>query len=288
MKILKILPVILSLILSLVIFSCEKDPTIEKGNYLYENQELNYINNFPIQWSDENISDEIKNTVLDILSSMTKVEGGNFTMGSDNSGIADESPAHNVTVSDFYLAKVTVTQKQWRTILEENAMWTSQYGKGDDYPANFISYHDALRFIEQLNHYSGLYFRMPTEAEWEYAALGGKHTHSYTYSGSNMASEVAWSRENANTRMHHPAQLKPNEIGLYDMSGNLWEWCSDFFGDYHSTSETNPTGPTSGDQHVLSGGSFTYDAVYARSKTRNSLPPTNQSLAVGLRLVLEP
>ena len=288
MKTLQYFALPLLITIPFLFFSCEKDPVIEHGNYRYENRELIYINDFPIQWSDEDIADEIKTTVLEILSSMTKVEGGTFVMGSDNSGVANESPAHNVTLSDFYMSKVTVTQKQWKTILGENTLWSVQYGKGDDYPANYVSYYDALRFIKRLNECSGLHFRLPTEAEWEYAALGGKYTHGYTYSGSNAANEVAWCRENSYTRMHRPAWLMPNELGLFDMSGNVWECCSDYFGDYQSAAETNPTGPDSGNMHVLRGGSFTYDAVYARNKTRNSLPPINQSLAVGLRLALEP
>lgn len=288
MKTLKNFSIIVPLLLSLTLLSCEKDPTIEKGNYRYENQELTYINDFPVQWSDENLADEIKNTVWEILCSMTKVEGGAFVMGSNNMAYPNEMPAHTVHISDFYLANVTITQKQWKTILGENKLWTELYGKGDAYPANFISYNDALLFIWNLNYYSGLHFRMPTEAEWEYAALGGKYSQYFTYSGSNNPNEVAWSRENADVKMHVPAKLKPNELGLYDMSGNLWEWCSDYYGEYPSDAQTNPTGPSTGDKHVLRGGSFTYDAVYARNKSRNSLPPANQSLSVGLRLALEP
>lgn len=286
MRLLKFFLTITTVILSLVSVSCEKDPLIAKGNYLYENQELYYINGTPVHWSDD-ASDEIKEMVWDLLSSLVKVEGGSFEMGSASGGVSNESPVHTVFLSDYYLASVTVTQKQWKNIMGENELWTERYGKGDDYPANYVSYNDAIGFLERLNHYSGLHFRMPTEAEWEYAALGGKNSQGHLYSGSNVAEEVAWCRENANAKMHLSALLKPNELGLYDMSGNLWEWCSDFYGEYSSSESTNPTGPASGEKHVVRGGSFTYDAIYARCKTRISLPPTNYSLAVGLRLALD-
>ena len=286
MKALKIISVLLFMTIPLLFSSCERDPSIEKGNYLYEHRELLFVNGSPVQWSGD-ATNEIKEMVWGILADMVKVEGGTFMMGSINSDYANESPAHEVTLSDFYLSKVTVTQKQWRTIMGEDAMWNEQYGKGDDYPANYISYNQAVQFIEKLNHYSGLPFRMPTEAEWEYAALGGKYSQGFAYSGSHYANEVAWCRENASAKMHLPAKLKPNELGLYDMSGNLWEWCSDYYGNYSSGAQTNPAGPSTGSKRVLRGGSFTYNAVFARSKSRNSLPPTNQSLAVGLRLALE-
>jgi len=286
MKTLKIFFIILSLGISSVLFSCEKDPVIREGTYIYENQHLSYINSFPVSWRGD-ISDEVKETVKEILNSFVKVEGGSFVMGSNDSGFDNEGPAHIVYLSDFYLSKVTVTQKQWKTIMGENVLWTEKYGKGDKYPANYVSYDLALLFIENLNIVSGLRFRMPTEAEWEYAACGGANSHGYTYSGSNNPDLVAWSGQNANAQMHISALLHPNELGLYDMSGNLWEWCSDYYGEYFSSTATNPTGPYYGDKHVLRGGSFTYEATYSRCKTRNCLPVYNESLSVGLRLAMD-
>lgn len=280
--------VILAVVLSLTTISCERDPQFVKGQYHYENQELTYVNGLLIQWSSDDLSEDIKDAVRDIVASMIFVEGGSFTMGSDDTLYPDEQPIHDVTLLDFYLAKVTITQKQWTAIMGENPLWSENYGKGNDYPANFISYGQAKQFIERLNEYSGMQFRMPTEAEWEYAACGGKYsqTTSYTYSGSNEVNEVAWHRENANGSMHPVAKLKPNELGLYDMSGNVWEWCSDWYGNYPSGSVTNPTGPSTGTKRVVRGGSFTYDAEYSRCKTRNCLSENNQSLAVGLRLAI--
>jgi len=270
-----------------VAVSCEKDPKFSKGQYHYENQELTYINELVIRWGGENINDDIKEAVQDIVASMILVKGGSFTMGSDNSlSFPDELPPHIVSLSDFYIGKLTITQKQWRTIMGENERWSDNYGKGDNYPANFISYEQAKLFIQRLNEYSGLEFRMPTEAEWEYAACGGQQSQGFTFSGSNEADRVAWSRENADGKMHPSAMLLPNELGLFDMSGNVWEWCSDYYGNYTSESVTNPAGPATGTKRVVRGGSFTYEKRYSRSKTRNYLPETNQSVAVGLRLAV--
>lgn len=279
--------ILLTIVLSCVVFSCERDPQFVKGQYHYENQELIYVNGLLIQWSSDDLSDDIKDAVREIVASMIFVKGGSFTMGSNNSlSFPDELPTHSVTLSDYYLAKVPITQKQWAAIMGENPLWSENYGKGDDYPANFISYGQAKLFIERLNEYSGMQFRMPTEAEWEYAACGGQSSNNYTYSGDNNVNAVAWYRDNAYGKMHLPASLKPNELGLYDMSGNVWEWCSDWYGNYSSVNVTNPTGPSTGTKRVVRGGSFTYEAVYSRCKTRNCLSENNQSLAVGLRLAL--
>lgn len=287
MKNIKCILVIFTLILSSIIVSCEKDPKIDSGNYLYDDGELYRINGIPIQWSDD-VSYEVKETVWEIIGSMVNVEGGDFEMGGNDPDYPDEMPAHKVTLSGFLLSKVTVTQKQWAAIMRENPLWSDDYGKGDDYPANFISYNDALQFIDQLNSYSGLKLRLPTEAEWEYAACGGQQSHGYTYSGSNYANNVAWHRGNANGKMHPSADLVAhNELGLFDMSGNVWEWCSDWYGSYTANSATDPTGPATGTKRVVRGGSFTYDAEFARCKARNCLNPTKQSLAVGLRLAMD-
>ena len=278
--------ILLAIALCCVVVSCERDPDFVKGQYLYENQELTYINGLLIQWGSDDLSVDVKDAVWEIVTSMVYVNGGTFSMGSENTAFPNEQPIHKVTLSDYYLAKVTITQKQWTTIMGENPLWSNNYGKGDDYPANFISYEQAKQFISRLNWYSGLHFRMPTEAEWEYAACGGQHSQGYGYSGSDDANKVAWHRGNANGTMHPVAKLVPNELGLYDMSGNVWEWCSDWYGIYPYGSVTNPTGPSTGTIRVVRGGSFTYDAEFSRCKTRNYLPETNQSLAVGLRLAI--
>ena len=286
MKIRFFIPIILTIVFSCMIFSCERE-SFDKGQYRYENQELiRAENGLMIQWGSEDLPDSIKDAVREIVLSMTKIDGGKFFMGSDDSSFPDEQPVHVVYLSNFYMAKVVITQKQWTAIMGDNPLWSENYGKGDDFPANFISYEQAKQFIQKLNEYSGLPFRMPTEAEWEYAACGGAFSNNYTYSGSYVADKVAWHRDNANGTMHPIATLAPNELGLYDMSGNVWEWCSDYYGSYPYENGDNPIGPQTGTKRVVRGGSFTYEAVYARCKARNCLPETNQSLAVGLRLAI--
>ena len=277
--------IIVAVILACLMVSCERDPQYEEGEYVYENHTLNYINGFRIQWGSDDLSYDIRKTVMEIVKSMVLVKGGTYAMGSNSSfSFPDEKPIHWVSLSDFFLAKVTITQKQWASIMGENPLWNQEYGKGDNYPANFISYEEAMQFVDKLNKYSGLEFRMPTEAEWEYAACGGIYSQGYLYSGSNNVNEVAWCKSNSNGKMHLIATLSPNELGLNNMSGNVWEWCSDWYGNYTGDSANNPTGPSSGVKRVVRGGSFTYDANYCRCKVRNSLPETNRSLAVGLRL----
>ena len=281
------IPVVLSILLSFATISCEKE-SFERGQYFYENQELiRTEHGLMIEWGSDTLSDDIKEVVREIVTSMVFVNHGSFIMGAGSStSFPDESPLHEVNLSDYYVAKVLVTQRQWAAIMGNNPLWSDNYGKGDDYPANFISYEQAKKFIDLLSEYSGLSFRMPTEAEWEYAACGGTFSHGYLYGGSNVADLVAWHRDNANGTMHPVAMLDPNELGLYDMSGNVWEWCSDWYGSYSAESVTDPIGPATGTKRVVRGGSFTYEPVYSRCKARNSLLPTNQSLAVGLRLAI--
>lgn len=287
MKKINPIAIVVLLLLSISSISCEKDPDFVKGQYLYQNQELICLNELLIQWSSDDISEDVKDAVREIVATMVLVQGGTFTMGTDDEySSPDEQPVHKVTLSDYYLANVTVTQKQWAAIMGDNTLWDESYGKGDGYPANFISFEEVNHFIQKLNEYSGLRFRLPTESEWEYAACGGRHSQGFLYSGSNVPDEVAWHRGNADYKMHLSALLRPNELGLYDMSGNVWEWCSDYYGSYSTDDVTNPTGPATGTKRVVRGGSFTYDADYARCKARNCIAETNHSLAVGLRLAI--
>ena len=280
--------ILLAIALFCAAISCERDPDFVQGCYRYENQELTYVNGLLIQWSDEDITGEAKEAVQEIVNSMELVGGGTFTMGSDSSlAFFDETPAHNVTLSDFYMAKVTVTQKQWAAIMGENPLWSENYGKGDSYPANFISYEQAKQFISRLNAYSGLQFRMPTEAEWEYAACGGMHSHGCVFSGGDMADNVAWHRDNANGTMHPVAQLVPNELGMYDMSGNVWEWCMDRYDNYSSAAQTNPTGLSTGEKHVIRGGSCEDSDFRCRVSYRSSFPYHSGICVLGLRLALD-
>lgn len=276
--------IILTALLCCAVVSCEKDPDFTAGNYRYEHQELTFMNGLFIQWSSDNLSKEIKEAVTEIVSSMIFVKGGSYFMGTDYPVFQDEAPAHKVTLSDFNIGRTTITQKQWAAIMGEPLNWNEVYGRGDAHPATLISYNDALLFIERLNSYSGLHFRLPTEAEWEFAAMGGKKSKGNEYSGSQNVNDVAWCRGNADGTTHPVALLQANELGLYDMSGNVWEWCSDYYGSYTAQESTNPTGPATGLKRVVRGGSFSYEAPYARCKTRNALKSNNVSFSTGLRL----
>ncbi|MBO7433546.1 MAG: SUMF1/EgtB/PvdO family nonheme iron enzyme [Salinivirgaceae bacterium] len=215
---------------------------------------------------------------------MVYVEGGTFKMGATSEqgtdAFADEKPAHNVTLRSYYIGKYEVTQGLWKAIMGINPT------KGDKYPVVNVSWEKCQEFIRKLNQVTGKNFRLPTEAEWEYAARGGKKSNRYKYAGGNYLSIVAWYGENANKTIHSVGQKLPNELGIYDMSGNVWEWCSDWMGNYSSYSQTNPTGPATGSEHVVRGGSYSHIAKYARVSYRNkSFTPSRGTC--GLRLVMD-
>lgn len=148
-----------------------------------------------------------------------------------------------------------------------------------------VDYADCLTFISKLNNLTGKHYRLPTEAEWEFAARGGTRSQGYKYCGSNSLASVAWYRDNS-SGTHRVGSLSPNELGLYDMSGNVWEWCADWFGSYSSNDQTNPTGPTSGSYRVARGGSWNDAAWYCRVSDRNYREPSNRYGGLGLRLAL--
>ena len=162
------------------------------------------------------------------------------------------------------------------------------YFKGDNLPVENVSWDDCKKFISKLNSLTGQNFRLPTEAEWEFAARGGNNSNRYQYSGSNELGDVAWYDGNCGYKTHVVATKQPNELGLYDMSGNVWEWCSDCFGNYSSSSLTNPTGPNSGYSRVCRGGSWLKDAWYCRSSLRFNYGHDRSHSDLGLRLVLVP
>lgn len=216
---------------------------------------------------------------------MVYVGGGTYTMGctseqgSDCYG--DEKPAHSVTVSGFYMGQTEVTQALWKAVMGSeptyNGGWTSKYGKGNNYPAYRVSYEDIKTFISKLNSLTGKTFRLPTEEEWEYAARGGNSSRGYKYSGSDNIGSVAWYDGNSGSKTHPVAQKQANELGLYDMSGNVWEWCSSLWcSDYNSA--------RSGSYRVYRGGSWIYSARYCRVSYRDSYDPSNRNFNLGLRL----
>lgn len=238
----------------------------------------------------------------DIALRMIFVEGGSFMMGATPEQGAeaeeDEKPVHEVTLSNYYMGETEITQELW-----EEVMGTTIYeqvqkfgdngsqiaGAGPKYPMYKINVAECKQFIEALNTMTGLQFRMPTEAEWEYAARGGKYSQGYKYPGSNDVDAVAWYKGNSNHETHPVALKKPNELGLYDMAGNVWEWVSDWYADsYPSTSQVNPTGPTTGSLAIMRGGSRanTFNATDCRVSARLPYAPTTRNF-IGLRLVLD-
>ena len=217
---------------------------------------------------------------------MVYVKGGTFTMGATaeqgSDAYSNEKPTHSVTLSDYYIGKYEVTQAQWRAIMGSNP---SNF-KGDNLPVENVSWNDIQEFIKKLNAQTGKKFRLPTEAEWEYAARGGNQSKGYKYSGSNSISEVAWYDGNSGDKTHPVGQKTPNELGIYDMSGNVWEWCQDWYSSsaYSSSSQTNPTGPSSGSYRVLRGGSWGNYAGYCRVSYRRDDGPAYRSSYCGFRL----
>ena len=217
---------------------------------------------------------------------MVKVEAGTFMMGATSemeNPYSWEKPVHQVTLPhDYYMGKYEVTQALWKTVMGSNP----SYFKGDDLPVEEVSWEDCQEFISKLNSMIGRKFRLPTEAEWEYAARGGKKSRGYQYGGSSNISDVAWYDGNSGSKTHPVGMKQANELGIYDMSGNVYEWCQDWKGSYVNSSQTNPTGAVSGSYRVYRGGSWYYDARYCRSSYRNSGAPGCRLNRLGLRLVL--
>ena len=217
---------------------------------------------------------------------MVKVEAGTFMMGATSemqNPWDDEKPVHQVTLTnDYYMGKYEVTQALWQAVMGSNP---SKF-KGDDLPVEKVSWNDCQEFISKLNGLTGKMFRLPSEAEWEYAARGGKKSRGFQYSGSSNISDVAWYDGNSGSKTHLVGTKQANELGLYDMCGNVLEWCQDWYGSYVSSSQMNPTGAVSGSYHVFRGGSWSSYAWSCRSSSRNYVTPNFCINNLGLRLVL--
>ena len=238
---------------------------------------------------------------------MVFVEGATFTMGCDNNNTqcdSSEKPAHNRNLSNYYIGKYEVTQELWfavmgTTVIEQrdlaNSNW-SIYGANKEHPIYYVSYAECEAFCEKLNNLlyeqlpEGYSFVLPTEAQWEYAARGGKKSKNYIYSGNNKVSKVVWWNGNSGKKINKVGQKASNELGLYDMSGNVWEWCKDWYANYVYSSDTitNPQGPETGTKRVVRGGSWNLPAWHSRVFTRSDYEPQARSANLGFRIALEP
>lgn len=212
-------------------------------------------------------------TVNGVSFDMVRVDGGTFQMGS-YSGDSDEQPVHSETVSTFYIGKTEVTQALWSAVMGNNP---SEF-RGETNPVEMVSWYDCQEFVDRLSRLTGRIFRLPTEAEWEYAARGGNRSRGYTYSGSNDVYRVAWYDENSGSRTHPVAQKLDNELGIFDMSGNVWEWTSDAWSSNYSSARNSSN-------RVLRGGSWGNAASYCRVAYRSNNSPGGRR-RYGLRLAL--
>lgn len=237
---------------------------------------------YPVQTRSSNLPTVIQN----LVNNMVYVQGGTFMMGATSEqgsdAYDDEKPAHQVTLSSFSIGKYEVTQEEWEAVMGSNP---SRF-KGAKRPVENVSWNDCQTFIRKLNQMTGKQFRLPTEAEWEYAARGGNRSRGYKYSGSDNIGSVAWYDGNSSNETHPVGQKSSNELGLYDMTGNVWEWCQDWKGSYSSSAQTNPTGPSSGSNRVNRGGCWYYLARHCRVSYRFYFTPGYRDHNLGLRLAL--
>lgn len=224
--------------------------------------------------------------VSDIAFDMVFIKGGMFTMGctseQGNECNNDENPAQKVKLSSFFIGKHEVTQAQWMAVMGTDP---SRF-KGGNLPVENVSWNEVQTFIVMLNTKTGKQYRLPTEAEWEYAARGGSESKNFKYAGSNNIDEVAWYADNSSGQTRPVATKLPNELGIHDMSGNVWEWVSDWYGSYTADVKINPAGPAWGYSHVDRGGSWGHDAQNCRVSIRLSGNSESRFDLLGFRLAL--
>lgn len=232
-------------------------------------------------------------TALGLNMEMVYVEGGEFEMGAteEQGDDADdrEKPVRNIKLDGFHIGKYEVTQAQWKAVMGTNP----SYFKGENRPVESVGWKEAQEFCKRLSKRTGKKYSLPTEAQWEYAARGGVHKTKTKYAGSNDIDEVAWYRENShNLGLEHPdygthsvGEKKSNELGIYDMNGNIWEWCSDWYGSYDENDTENPLGPAKGTLRVMRGGRWFSNAVNCRVSYRNYDLPNHHRDDLGFRVV---
>ena len=220
---------------------------------------------------------------------MVLVEGGSFDMGADGRAEfthEDEKPVHRVQLDSYYIGRYEVTNALWKAVMGAEAGIKTK-SEEDRLPVQRRTRTEIKAFCDKLGELTGKSFRLPTEAEWEYAARGGNKSKGYKYSGSNKVDDVAWYEDNSSKNTHAVKTKQPNELGIYDMSGNVWEWCNDWYGSYNSNAQTNPTGPASGSYRVDRGGSWFDYAMDGRVSYRSAYSAPDEGFSnSGLRLAL--
>lgn len=243
---------------------------------------------------DKNVSVTVNGVSFDMI----KVEAGTFDMGTSDSLAATlsskgygEVPRHTVTISkDYYMAKFPVTQKLWKAVMNatptEGDQWADNLGLGDNKPAYYISWEDCQQFITKLNELTGKSFRLPTEAEWEYAAIGGDNTHHYLYAGSNEVTNVCWC--SGYMGCENVGGKAPNELDIYDMSGNIQEWCADIYNEnyYSNSPSVDPKGAERGPKRTIRGGCWNSQPSACRVSARGSASSSLRSSIIGMRLCM--
>lgn len=247
----------------------------------------------------ETSGEDFIETVFGVNMKMVYVEGGDFMMGGTSEQGAeaenDEKTLRRVTLDSYYIGAFEVTQGQWERVMGTSvsqqmgkAGGTALKGTGPDYPMYYVSWEEAQAFCQELSRKTGKTYCLPTEAQWEYAARGGNKNEGTKYSGSWSIDAVAWYDGNSGNSTHPVGTKRPNALGIYDMSGNVWEWCSDWYGDYRTYDTQNPTGASSGSGRVLRGGSWRGSARYCRVSNRHNNSPGSRDYYSGFRVVLLP
>jgi len=269
----------------------------------WEDDNFTYLDSYRIKAYYQEHESKYSNIVLGEFENMIYVEGGTYEMGDHfNEGDSNELPLHEVTLSSFYIGKYEVTQGEYEELMGTNPAY--DYGVGDEYPVHNVSWYDAVEYCNALSEQQGFTscynlsdyscdfsangFRLPTEAEWEYAARGGVNwTDNHRYSGTtDHLIDYAWYYDNSGYQTHEAGTKSPNKLGIYDMSGNVWEWCNDWYlSDYYdSSSGTDPLGPESGSSRVFRGGAWNYIASYSRTANRYYFSPGSSFSSLGFRL----
>ena len=284
---------------------------VKRWEAALNNCELNYeekrkLNDYISRAKNAMNNNTLKTTHFSDEPEMVFVAGGTFQMGSNFSLAAkshnhllsfiasgtykeesisveiNEQPVHSVTLSSYYIGKYEVTQAQWQAIMGNNP---SNF-VGDDLPVESVSWDDIQSFLQKLNSKTKKQYRLPTIAEWEFAARGGNSSNNYTYSGSNNINDVAWYTENSSYKTHIRGGKQANELGIYDMTGNVWEWCSDWYETYSASPVQNPTGPTEGFVREYRGGSWVFNPDYCRVAFRGSHAPAFRNGDLGFRVAI--